>query len=167
MWKTRKSSMEAIRSLWESWGLPIVTARAIYQPEDVEGLEMQDERGELLGLVTFVCADDTAEIVSLDALERGQGVGTELLIELERVLGERGIRQISLVTTNDNPRAISFYIRRGYRLVRLHLDAMDRVRALKPGIPQIGQYGIPLRDMLELKKALDEPEVFEPDSREE
>ena len=59
-----------------------------------------------------------------------------------------------LATTNDNSRALNFYIKRGYRLVRLHLDAMDRVRALKPGVPLDRWDGVPLQDMWELEKTL-------------
>ena len=55
-------------------------------------------------------------------------------------------REAAIVgTTNDNTRALNFYIKRGYRLVRLHLDAMDRVRALKPGVPATGREECPCR----------------------
>ena len=66
----------------------------------------------------------------------------------------RGVRTAHLVTTNDNPRALSFYLRRGYRLVRLYLDAMDRVRQAKPQVPLTGNHGIALRDMWELEREL-------------
>ena len=59
-----------------------------------------------------------------------------------------------LATTNDNVRALNFYQKRGYRLVRLHLDAMDNVREMKPRIPELGGDGIPLRDMREVEKRL-------------
>ena len=72
----------------------------------------------------------------------------------EEELRRRGVKTVHLVTTNDNHRALSFYVRRGYRLVRLHLDAMDRVRQAKPQVPLIGDDGIPLRDMWELERDL-------------
>jgi hypothetical protein len=72
----------------------------------------------------------------------------------EEEVRSRGVKTVVLATTNDNVRALSFYIRRGYRLVRLHLDAMDRVRALKPGVPSTGREGVPLQDMWELEKIL-------------
>jgi hypothetical protein len=53
----------------------------------------------------------------------------------EEELRRRGAKTVVLATTNDNVRALNFYMRRGYRLVRLHLDAMDGVRARKPGVP--------------------------------
>jgi GNAT superfamily N-acetyltransferase len=95
-----------------------------------------------------------AEIVSLDALEPGRRIGARLMEAAEAELRRRGVRTLRVVTTNDNPRALSFYASRGYRLLRLHLDAMDRVRALKPRVPLTGNDGIPLRDMWELQKEL-------------
>ena len=71
-----------------------------------------------------------------------------------RELRERGVRTVSVTTTNDNLRALTFYVRRGFRLVKLDLDGMERVRAAKPGVPLEGQEAIPLRDMLELEKEL-------------
>jgi hypothetical protein len=56
-----------------------------------------------------------------------------------------------VITTNDNVDALRFYQRRGFRLAALHRGAVDDSRArLKPEIPEIGEYGIPLRDELEL-----------------
>jgi hypothetical protein len=45
-------------------------------------------------------------------------------------------------------------VRRGYRLVNIALDDIDRVRGLKPRVSANGQDGIPLRDMLGLEKDL-------------
>ena len=119
----------------------------------MEGLVWRDA-GAVLGLVTW-CADGArAEIVSLDALQRGRRIGARLMEAAEEALRRRGVHTLRVVTTNDNTHALSFYVRRGYRLVRLHADAMDRVRALKLGVPLTGNDGIPLRDMWELQKEL-------------
>ena len=120
----------------------------------MEGLAWRDAGGAPLGLVTW-CADGArAEIVSLDALQQGRRIGARLLEAAEKELRWRGVRTLRVVTTNDKPRALSFYLRRGYRLLRLHADAMDRVRRQKPRVPLTGNDGIPLRDMWELEKAL-------------
>jgi len=120
----------------------------------VEGLVWRDAGGAPLGLVTWCVDGERAEIVSLDALQEGRRIGARLMEVAEEELRRRGVRTLRVVTTNDNPRALGFYVRRGYRLVRLHPDAMDRVRALKPGVPLTGNDGIPLRDMWELQKGL-------------
>ena len=60
-----------------------------------------------------------------------------------------------LITTNDNVDGLRFYQRRGFHLVELHAGAVDRSReSLKPGIPETGEYGISIRDELELQKPL-------------
>ncbi len=149
------ASTELITRLWEEgWGLPIVTPEREYMPPDVEGLVSRAPDGRILGLVTWAVAGPRAEIVPLNALEPGQGVGSRLMDAAEEELRRRDVTTAHLVTTNDNPRALSFYVRRGYRLVRLHLDAMDRVRRAKPQVPRTGSDGIPLRDMWELERDL-------------
>ena len=125
-----------------------------YLPAEVEGLVWRDTGGTPLGLVTWCVDGARAEIVSLDALEPGRRIGARLIKAAEEELRRRGVRTLRVVTTNDNPRALSFYVRRGYRLLRLHLDAMDRVRRQKPRVPLTGNDGIPLRDMWELQKEL-------------
>jgi len=74
------------------------------------------------------------------------------LIEAVRLLARRqGCTRLWVITTNDNVDALRFYQRRGFRLVTVHRGAVDRSRAsLKPEIPPVGAYGIPLRDEIEL-----------------
>jgi len=123
-------------------------------PTDVEGLAWRAGDGNEIGLVTWAVDGDRAEIVSAQALEPGRRIGSRLMDAAEEELRRRGVKTVHLVTTNDNHRALSFYLRRGYRLVRLHLGAMDRVRQAKPQVPLIGEDGIPLRDMWELERDL-------------
>ncbi len=149
------ATTELIARLWEEhWGLPIITADREYMPPDVEGLVYRAQDGRTLGLVTWAVDGQRAEIVSLNALETGRRIGSRLMDAAEEELRRRGVRTAHLVTTNDNPRGLSFYVRRGYRLVRLHLDAMDQVRRTKPQVPTTGNDGIPLRDMWGLEKPL-------------
>lgn len=149
------ASADLIERLWrERWGLPIISVEREYQPADVEGLAWRDADGEVRGLVTWFVSGDRAQIVSLEALQPGRRIGARLLDAAEVELARRGVRRVRIVTTNDNLRAQAFYVRRGHRLVRLHLDAMDRVRRAKPAVPLTGNDGIPLRDMWELEKEL-------------
>jgi hypothetical protein len=60
--------------------------------------------------------------------------------------------EIRLTTTNDNLDALRFYQRRGLQLVALRPGAVDRARAGKPEIPRRGDYGIPLRDEIDLAR---------------
>jgi ribosomal protein S18 acetylase RimI-like enzyme len=102
-----------------------------------------------LGLLTYRFEDDACEIVSLNALTRGRGVGTALLSAAREVAADAGCRRIWLVTTNDNTPAMRFYERRGFRQSAVYRDALDRSRVLKPEIPEIGLNGVPIRDEIE------------------
>ena len=67
-----------------------------------------------------------------------------------------GFETLRLTTTNDNIDALRFYQRRGFRLKALRPCAVDKARAHKPTIPTQGEYGIPVRDELDLILAVQE-----------
>ncbi|HEX5501318.1 MAG TPA: GNAT family N-acetyltransferase [Thermomicrobiales bacterium] len=106
------------------------------------------------GAATYAVAGDDCELVSINATPAGRGIGSALLAAVEAAARAAGCRRVRLVTTNDNLDALRFYQRRGYRLVALRPGAVDEARRLKPAIPAVGAHGIPLRDELELAKAL-------------
>ena len=135
-------------------GPPVVGVLREYEPSDVEGILWRDPGSGRAGMVTWWIDGERAEITSVHAEPPGGGSGTRVMDAAEEELRRRGVKKAIVGTTNDNTLALNFYIKRGYRLVRLHLDAMDRVRVLKPGVPRIGRDGVPLQDMWELEKAL-------------
>ncbi|HUF54578.1 MAG TPA: GNAT family N-acetyltransferase [Dehalococcoidia bacterium] len=138
----------------ELWGWPVISVHRNYGPEDLEGLVYYDEWQHPQGLVTWHIEGDEAEMVTVNAFEQGRHVGGRLIDAAEAALRKRGVKRVTIVTTNDNTRAYAFYVRRGYRLIGVDLDAMKRVRAAKPGVPEYGIDHIPLQDMLELRKEL-------------
>ena len=69
------------------------------------------------------------------------------------------MRKLWLVTTNDNVDALRFYQRRDFALAELHVGGVDRARALKPSIPRVGSYSIPMRDELVLVRRLEAPDA--------
>lgn len=86
------------------------------------------------------------EAVTLDSL--APGAGTALLYAFFELAVERGARAY-LVTTANNVRAIGIYTRRGMRLARIDLDAVDRSRvAHGKDIPAADAHGVPIRDEL-------------------
>ena len=147
----RAANAEEISRAWgeEPYDF-LVTPYRVYRPGDVEGVFLM-VRGDDVALVTWSVAE--AEIVSLDAFVEGRGYGTAAMEYAEAQLQAAGCSDARLHTTNPNVRAITLYLRRGYRVVKIHLDAMDRVRALKPGVP-LEEHGLPLRDAWELVKEL-------------
>ena len=66
-----------------------------------------------------------------------------------------GCASVWLTTTNYNLDALRFYQRRGFRLVRVRPGAVDEARqTMKPEIPEVGSFGIPMRDELDLERRL-------------
>jgi ribosomal protein S18 acetylase RimI-like enzyme len=111
--------------------------------------------GRLLGVLTYVIDGRACEILTLHAAERQGGVGSALIEAVRERATAAGCTRLWLITTNDNVDALRFYQRRGFRLTAVHAGAVDDARArLKPQIPAIGAYGIPLRDELELELLL-------------
>ena len=138
-----------------SWGEPLVVSRGrLHDLRALQGFVALDREGSrLMGVLTYAPDEaDDLEVVSIDALERRQGVGTALLSAAERLATAEARRRAWLVTTNDNAGAIGFYTALGWRPVAVHLDAVTRARALKPGIPEAGDGGVPLRDELEFER---------------
>jgi GNAT superfamily N-acetyltransferase len=132
----------------ERWGSELVVADGrVHHLAELAGFaDLDGER--VIGLVTYVIEGERCEVISLDAVEQGRGVGSELLERAARAARDAGCRRLELITTNDNLRAIRFYQRRGLRLVAVHPNAVERSRELKPEIPLIGHHGIPLCDEL-------------------
>jgi GNAT superfamily N-acetyltransferase len=104
------------------------------------------------GLITYNILGHDCEIVTLDSLVGGIGVGTRLILAVESAARASGCRRLWLITTNDNTKALKFYQKRGFTLVALYRDAIHLSRLLKPEIPLTGIDNIPIRDEIELEK---------------
>lgn len=104
---------------------------------------------ERVGLATYIAEDEIAELVTLDALRAGAGVGDGCSMPSAAVRGS-GARRLRVMTTNDNLAALRLYQQAGFRLVELRPDAVDGSRTHKPSIPVTGADGIPIRDELDL-----------------
>jgi GNAT superfamily N-acetyltransferase len=118
------------------------------------GFIAEDEEAAILGLVTLIQRDREWEILTLDSLSRWSGVGTLLLNAVVGAAIETGIRRLLVRTSNDNLDAFRFYQRRGFRLEKIVPGAIDEERKLKPEIPLLGEYGIPIRDEVVFARAL-------------
>jgi ribosomal protein S18 acetylase RimI-like enzyme len=60
---------------------------------------------------------DSCELVTIDSLDEGSGVGTALVEAVAKAARAAGCCRLWLITTNDNLRALRFYQRRGFELV--------------------------------------------------
>ena len=125
----------------------------LHDPLADEALLAEDERGEMVGLLTYDATGADCEVSTLYTATSWGGIGSALIEAVAERARAAGCRRLWLVTTNDNVDALRFYQRRGFRLAELHAGAVDRSReTLKPSIPDIGEYGIPIRDELVLAR---------------
>jgi ribosomal protein S18 acetylase RimI-like enzyme len=113
----------------------------------------------LVGIATYSLAGTDAEVAALGVSEdhRGRGLAGQLLDAVIGAATAQGAQRVWLVTTNDNLTALAVYQRHGFRLAGIRPGAIDRARALKPTIPEIGRHGIPMRDEIILEHRLDAP----------
>lgn len=138
----------------ERWGsFRVVTRGVLHDVPRLPGF-MAWKNGIRVGLLTFHIVDNKFEIVTLDSLEQNIGVGSALISKAVAFARQKYCQAVWLITTNDNMPALRFYQKRGFHLVAVHRNALDDSRNLKPEIPQIGLYDIPLRDEIELELPL-------------
>ncbi|XXM73068.1 GNAT family N-acetyltransferase [Lysinibacillus sphaericus] len=138
------------------WGNPqMVISSGEYNCSELDGFVIINKEDQIIGLITYVICNNECEIISLDSLEEGKGIGTILLQEVERAARQNKCGRVALVTTNDNVPALKFYQKRDFHLVKIHRNAVSLAREKKPSIPLIGYEGIPIRDEIELEKRLE------------
>lgn len=146
-------------TLRERWGSTRIASRGRLHDAALLPGFVAELGGERAGLLTYRLDGDELEVVTLDSLVEGRGIGSRLLEAATEVARADGCRRVWLITTNDNLRALRFYQRRGFELAALHRGALTESRRLKPSIPLVGHDGIPLRDELELEyRALTPPQ---------
>jgi ribosomal protein S18 acetylase RimI-like enzyme len=111
--------------------------------------------GRIRGAVTYRIDGAACEMVSVNAFTDRRGVGTALVEHAAALAARHGCSRLWCTTTNDNVDALRFYQRRGFRLVALRPGAVDQARRhVKPQIPATGAHGIPLRDEIDVERAL-------------
>jgi len=129
----------------------VVSRDEVHDPHRLPGF-IATEGPERIGLVTYNVTGEDCEIVSIDSLCQFMGVGTLLLERVETVAREAGCRRLWAITTNDNLDAQRFFQKRGFVITAVRLGSMSKIRLLKPNVPKVGYYGIPIRDEIEVTK---------------
>ena len=156
MKKLQTTTENGLRSSSSSIGIqpPWLCAAKAVDMTKVEGYLCQENHA-ILGLVTFLARGAALEIVSLNSMVGNRGIGGKLVSLVVEEARARGCHKVVLVATNDNINAIRFYQKQGFDMARLHRNALDLSRKLKPEIPLIGENGIPMRHEIEFEKVLD------------
>lgn len=139
----------------EHWGSPeMVISSGIYDCSSLDGFAVVEDKDKIVGLITYIFENNECEIISLDSVKEGKGIGTILVKEVENLASKKSCKLVKLITTNDNLLALKFYQKRGFILSKIINNAVEKARKLKPEIPLIGNEGIPIRDEIELIKKL-------------
>jgi ribosomal protein S18 acetylase RimI-like enzyme len=139
--------------LRERWGEIVVAAGRELRPAELPALVAQAD-GERAGLATYTVDGGDCELVTVDALTVGAGVGGALVEAAAEAARAAGASRLRLITTNDNLPALRLYQRHGFRLTALRPGTVAAARERKPQIPATGHAGIPIRDELELERTL-------------
>jgi N-acetylglutamate synthase-like GNAT family acetyltransferase len=102
----RTAVVSMMKTLWG--GSEMVVHDEEISPADLPGY-IAEVSTEIVGLITYRVAAGRCEVVSLDSLRPGNGIGTTLMTHVEVAAETSGCSQVWLVTTNDNLRALRFY----------------------------------------------------------
>lgn len=142
------------RFIEDHWLSKSIVARGrVLYPDTLPGfVAEQSERP--VGLVTYRIEGGECEVVTINSVIEGMGIGSALMSAVKASAVLAGCERLWLITTNDNVRALRFYQRRGFALVAVYRNALEESRRLKPEIPLVGMHGIPLRDEIELELRL-------------
>jgi DNA-3-methyladenine glycosylase I len=141
--------------LHESWGGGVARRGELLDPTVLPGF-VAVAAGERAGLATYAVRGDECELVTIDSLREGIGVGRALLDAVRDAAVEAGCGRLWLVPTNNNVRALAIYQRWGMELAAFRRDAVTEARkTVKPSIPEYAANGIPIKDELELELLLD------------
>ena len=140
--------------LWKSeWGGDMMVSHGhVYRLSELTSI-IAKENDTLVGAATYRFDDaDGCELMSINAISQGAGIGTLLLKAVEEEAEKHRCRRVWLITSNDNLDALRFYQRRGYRIATIYPGAVDEARRMKPTIPLLGHQGIEIHDEIELVK---------------
>jgi GNAT superfamily N-acetyltransferase len=144
-----------VAAFLEQRGMAVVARRGELVDASARPAMAAVEGDDLVAVLTYDIAGNDCEILTLYSARRLSGIGSALVQGVGDLAAAGGCRRYWVVTTNDNVDALRFYQRRGFRLAALRSGAVDEARrTIKPGIPVTGDYGIPLRDELELEQNL-------------
>ena len=112
------------RLLVEHWhSAKVVTRGKLHYADRLPSfVALEDDRR--VGLVTYRIESDECEIVTLNSLTEGIGIGIALVEAVRSVAALNKCGRVWLITTNGNLQALRFYQRRGFSLVAVHRNAI-------------------------------------------
>lgn len=154
----RKSMREDAQKLEQrmnnEWGgLPLVIRGRKYYPSNLDGI-IAEQDGQITGFLFYENQGADCEIIVFEVFDKFRGLGTAMLVMLKELARQGKCQRIYLMTTNDNLDALRFYQKRGFHICGIHVNSVALSRKIKPSIGMTGDYGIPLRDEIDLELLL-------------
>lgn len=147
----KKWIIQLIEDEWAS--TRIVTRGIVHNTENLLGL-IAIKNKKRVGLLTYNIKGNDCEIISLNSLIKGVGIGSMLIQKMTEIATNIGCKRIWVITTNDNSEALRFYQIRGFKIKAIYIDSIKKSRELKPELPLLGMDDIEIRDEIELEKEL-------------
>ena len=135
------------------FSLEMILRGKIVDLKNINGFYMENGNN-IIGLITYIIIDFSLEIISLDSVYENKGIGSLLINKIKAFANECNLKNIIVITTNDNLRALGFYQKKGFILNKVFFDSIKQARKLKPEIPIKNKNGILIRDEIELKLSL-------------
>jgi len=150
--KIEKKDREWVRKfISKEWSAEKVVSRGkIYYPHQLPGFVAFNDK-QYLGVITYHIEKENCEIVSLNSIFKKKGIGSALVRKIKEVAKNSDCKRVWLITTNDNLGALIFWQKIGFSIKNIYVNAISFSRKLKPEIPKFGDYGIPMRDEIELE----------------
>ena len=109
----------------ERWGPPgVVTRGRLWRGADLSAIRAMHGE-DVVGLVSWRPDPADWEIVTLDSLTAGLGIGRRLIDAAVELARRGGAKRVWLITTNDNLDALRFYQRRGFSICAVHAGAIE------------------------------------------
>jgi len=142
---------KAVSEIIKGWGSDILVSRGkIHRAEDLDGILVYDNE-KIAGLGLYTIDNHDCEIVLLETFVHNKGIGSQLMESIKEIARAKNCNRIWVITSNDNIDAIKFYQRKGFNISNIYINAIEESRKMKPEIPHIGNYGIPIRDEIEFE----------------
>lgn len=149
-----KDSQLIAEMMEKNWGgEPLVIRGLKYYPSKLPGLMVLDDR-RIVGFLFYEIQNRACEIIVFEIFDKFHGIGTQVLNQLIEIAKNKDCKKIHLMTTNDNLDALRFYQKRGFHICGIHIDSVKNSRKIKPAIGEFGDFGIPLRDEIDLERLI-------------
>jgi ribosomal protein S18 acetylase RimI-like enzyme len=139
----------------EKWGgEPLLIHGKKYYPSsgNLEGFLLFDDSKDIKGFLIYDTKGSEYEIIVFEVFDKFKGLGTKLLDEFIRVAKAAGHKKVIVMTTNDDLDALRFYQRRGFVITGIAINIFEQARKIKPRIPELGDYNIPIRDEILMER---------------